>query len=69
MFCGIFIFQFFDKQATVFATAITQIFGGSALEVRTVNSGAGNSGKPASGNRQPFFDLQLDIKVCFVVDG
>ena len=51
-------------QATVVATAITQIFGGSALEVRTVNSGSGN--KPSTGNRQPFFDLQLDIKVSLV---
>ena len=40
------------------STAITEIFGGSTLDVRTVNKD-----KDSCGNRQPFFALQLDIKV------
>ena len=45
-------------QAKVVSTAITEIFGGSTLDVRTVNKD-----NNSSGNRQPFFALQLDIKV------
>lgn len=49
---------FFKNQAKTFSTSITQIFGGSTLDIRTVNKD-----KDSCGNRQPFFTLQLDIKV------
>ncbi|KAI2797614.1 Ubiquitin carboxyl-terminal hydrolase 10 [Blomia tropicalis] len=44
------------RSAKVVSTAITEIFGGSILDVRTVNKDNN------SGSRQPFFALQLDIK-------
>ncbi|KAH7642573.1 ubiquitin carboxyl-terminal hydrolase-like protein 4 [Dermatophagoides farinae] len=45
------------RSAKIFSTSITEIFGGSTLDIRTVNKD-----KDSCGNRQPFFTLQLDIK-------
>ncbi|KAF7492189.1 Ubiquitin carboxyl-terminal hydrolase 10 [Sarcoptes scabiei] len=43
------------RSTKTFSTLITEIFGGSTLDIRTID-------KDASGNRQPFFTMQLDIK-------
>ncbi|KAH9424442.1 Ubiquitin carboxyl-terminal hydrolase 10 [Dermatophagoides pteronyssinus] len=45
------------RSAKIISTSITEIFGGSTLDIRTVNKD-----KDSCGNRQPFFTLQLDIK-------
>lgn len=47
----------FLKKAKVNPTFISEIFGGSMVEVRTVN-------KNTTGNREPFMILPLVIKVC-----